>query len=176
MNDEQVKILRDDFLRFLQHLPWKGDTLSVLLKGHLLVEELVGAYLEQKIGAKALRDADLIFYQAICLAEALDDNPARIWLWGAVKKLNKLRRQLAHNLEPKGFSAKLDEFVDFVEIKTAKSGFPLELTKDFGKLPFAIMSIHTWLSGLVRVKRTSLLSKMVEDYKQRSSQKKENKD
>ena len=39
----------DAYLRIMKHLPWKGDILSILFKGHLLVEELLRAYLKKKL-------------------------------------------------------------------------------------------------------------------------------
>jgi hypothetical protein len=78
------------------------------------------------------------------------------WLWAAIEKLNVLRNKLAHHLNPKGFDRYLDEFLDFVE-KGPIGKWDQELIDEFGRLPWALASIHTALSAHLRIKPKTIL-------------------
>ncbi|MGT2442206.1 hypothetical protein ACU4I5_05775 [Ensifer adhaerens] len=89
----------EDFGRFMHLMPHGRDLTLVILKGHLLIEEqvrhLVRAQLKKP---EALDDAQLDCHQAICLAEALC--PQSDDLWKSVRKLNKIRNDIAHKVIP----------------------------------------------------------------------------
>lgn len=112
------------FERFQKHLPIGGDLTLMILKGHLLIEEQVITLIKNRIAKFGpLKDADLTTHQKICLAEALIEehspNGEHAWLWPAIKKLNKLRNDIAHNLEKLGI---VDRVVDFVTRVPRKMG------------------------------------------------------
>ena len=89
--------------RYYKHLPPADDMTLLLLKGHLLIEELIHRLVEGKLAKPgALKTAKLETNDWICLAEALLHDQAPNWLWDALRKLNGIRNKLAHNLEPTG--------------------------------------------------------------------------
>ena len=91
------------FRRFYSLLPRTTDAALTVLNIHLLVEEQVRAFVDERVRMPAsVKSARLDCYQAICLAEALSDDDIHPQIWEAARKLNKLRNDVAHNLEPKG--------------------------------------------------------------------------
>lgn len=103
----------DAFRRFLKLLPHGQDLTSVILKGHLLIEEQIKQIIDERVKKpEALSDARLTCHQAICIAEAFC--PKEQYIWEPVKKLNRIRNELAHNAEPKGLDDQIDDFVNSV--------------------------------------------------------------
>jgi hypothetical protein len=101
------------FGRFLKLLPHGKDLTLVILKGHLLIEEQVRQIIDERVKKPdALHSADLTCYQAICIAEALC--PENAYIWTPVKKLNRIRNDLAHKVEPAGLGDRIDDFVGSV--------------------------------------------------------------
>jgi hypothetical protein len=106
--------------RFLDHFPSEGDLTLQLLKGHLLVEELLREALSFLLPhPKALegeRGATFNCHQVICLAEALTPVQAGVpaWAWVAAKQLNVLRNDLAHKLVPKALDTRVSSFIRYI--------------------------------------------------------------
>jgi hypothetical protein len=99
---------------FLAHMPADdADVSLIILKGHLLVEQRVREFVENRLlTPKALSAARLTSHQWICLAEAnCLPNPDPAWLWATVRELNSLRNSLAHNLAPTGIQERIDQFM-----------------------------------------------------------------
>ncbi len=108
--------------RYAKLLPSADDMTLLLLKGHLLVEELLRSLIDDTlVKPSALKDARLETFQCICLAEAIFANRAPKWLWEALRKLNSIRNKLAHNLEPTGLDDKILDFQKYVEKNRDKS-------------------------------------------------------
>ena len=114
MTDEQVtKRQTDAFRRFLKLLPHGQDLTLVILKGHLLIEEQVRQIIDERVKrSDALGDARLGTHQAICIAEAFC--PEEEYIWNAVKKLNNIRNELAHQMEPVGLDDRIADFIDSI--------------------------------------------------------------
>lgn len=75
-----------------------------------MIEEQVRQIIKERVKEpKALKNAKLTAHQAICIAEALF--PDESYIWEPVRKLNKIRNNLAHNTEPKDLEDQIDEFV-----------------------------------------------------------------
>lgn len=101
------------FSRFLKHLPHGQDVDLVVLKAHLLVEEQVRSILAERVqNSEMLRKADLTCAQAIALAQSFFPTGHDPALWSALQKLNKLRNDIAHNVETKGKHDRIDAFVE----------------------------------------------------------------
>jgi hypothetical protein len=159
-NDLSQKIIQD-MGRFLKYLPWKSDPTLVILKGHLLIEELLRAFIDKKIkNQKALDKANLNFNQCLFIAMAFHSEKYLDWLWNAARKLNVLRNKLAHNLEPKGLHAKVDDFIKYIEGHN-KISFPEKLVKQFGKVPVAIMLLYYNLSIFTHFKPPTPLAEAI---------------
>lgn len=120
--------------RHEDHFPRGMPLLMQVLKGHLLVEELVRSTLashlrcpEALIGPKG---ASLSCHQAICLTEALlRDEAIEAWTWDAMRKLNALRNRLAHKLTGVDLEREIEEFTAFV--LSHKPDLPAAASKDF---------------------------------------------
>jgi hypothetical protein len=102
----------DAFRRFLRILPHGKDVELVILKAHLLIEEQVRQIVDERLkNPTALADARLGCHQAICVAQSFFPADRDLSLWAGLKKLNKLRNDIAHNLEPKQLQNHIEEFI-----------------------------------------------------------------
>ncbi len=105
---------RDSFRKFFQKLPHGKDITLVILKGHLLLEEQIRAIVDERLTTpSALKDSRLDCHQVICLAEALCPKSVDESTWKAAKKLNRIRNDVAHNLDPNGLNDRILDFADF---------------------------------------------------------------
>lgn len=103
------------FRRFYTLLPRSTEAALVVLKIHLLVEEQVRAYVEERVSeSAALKKADLTCHQAISVAEALCTEDIHPNVWEAARKLNELRNRIAHNLEPAGVLERMSNFCTLI--------------------------------------------------------------
>ena len=113
-DDQVTKRQIDAARRFFTLLPRGHDLASVILKGHLLVEEQVRQIIDERVkNPDALRDANFDCYQTICIAESFFSGKEK-YIWNAFKKLNKIRNELAHKTEPVGVDDRIDDFVNSV--------------------------------------------------------------
>jgi|SRR2546427_3075843 len=96
-----------------QILKTEDDFISIVLRGHLVLEELLYSAIAAHCPASDyLRKANLRFPQLVALLRALEKLPAVPgWLWNALAELNALRNSLAHRLEPADLRARVDRFV-----------------------------------------------------------------
>ena len=96
--------------RFLRLMPKTQDLSLIVLKGHLLIEEILQEIINQHLKEPdALSDARLTFFHRLRLVQALTGKTARVWK--SVEKLNQIRNQLAHKLEPSDLESRIDEFI-----------------------------------------------------------------
>jgi hypothetical protein len=94
--------------RFITKLPHNADPALVILKAHLLIEEQLRLLVDERMAKpKALQTAELECNQVICIAEALTGDTLMPQMWTALRKLNKLRNDLAHQLDPKGLTDRI---------------------------------------------------------------------
>ena len=109
MPDENISSRTTDaFRKFILKLPHTGDPTLVVLKAHLLLEEQLRLLVDERMAKPdALKAAELECNQIICLAEALTGDALDQAMWTALRKLNKLRNDLAHQLEPKGMNDRI---------------------------------------------------------------------
>ena len=84
----------------LKHFPVSDDFITVVVKGHLLLEQyltaLIGHYC---VFPERLVEARLSFFQKLQLAKALPFFPISDHIWEALELLNKIRNDVAHNLD-----------------------------------------------------------------------------
>jgi hypothetical protein len=149
------------FKKFQRLLPRSEDASLLILKLHLLVEEQVRAFVDERLtNRQALDDAELECHQAICLAEALSTEDIDPSVWEAARKLNSLRNHIAHNLEPKGVVDRMNNISTLI-------GLPREVLKIDGKtaeaaalenLSFAVSVLYHELSLFVKRKPAQVLS------------------
>jgi hypothetical protein len=156
--EDIINHLLKDRERFLKHMPFKGDSDLVILKGHLLIEELLSELIEEKLKfPQAYKKIDFRFIQRLRLTEAFYKSDANVWLFSAIKMLNSIRNNLVHRIDDEDLNKKLVDFVKLVE-KESKEPYPWVLVKEFGKLTLAIASLHARLSALLQKTKESILS------------------
>ena len=147
--------------KFYTLLP-RGEDLSLLiLKLHLLVEDQIRAFVDERVENKeALTAAKLECHQAICLAEALSGEDIHPNVWEAARKLNSLRNHIAHNLELKGVVDRMNHIASLI-------GVPQEMLAAEGKTPqeaavegfsFGVSLLHNEVSLWVKRKPAPVLS------------------
>lgn len=98
--NEANAAFQKQYERFAKLCPFGGDPMVVLLKGHLLLEEMLFEVIRAGIAdAAPLEEARLTFAQTLRIARAsagqfLNDLEAE-----AIGRINKLRNSLAHSSE-----------------------------------------------------------------------------
>lgn len=100
----------DPFLkRFEAHFPRSDDSLTVVLRAHLLAEELLYEIVELFArNPRALEQARLSFAQLLALTKALTPFPDDHWMWACMSDLNAIRNRMAHNLESGDLEANIE--------------------------------------------------------------------
>lgn len=138
-----------DLASLVRHLPhYQEPATLILLKGHLLVEELLRGYIDRRLpNPSAFKHDQFLFAKILLLCRALSPPKMKTWAFDAAKKLNDIRNEIAHELEPEELQGKLEDLVKFVEQHASDSVFP---PKDRGeaRLYMAISDLH---NELVRV-------------------------
>lgn len=101
----------DAKLRVLKYLPHEGDLSVIVLKGHLLVEELLFILVQSAVKyPEAIKSAHLGYYKLALIAKALFYEDRIRPVWDAIFELNAIRNTLAHNLDPPDLEEKLRRF------------------------------------------------------------------
>lgn len=123
-----------------------NDLITIVLRGHLVVEELlfaaVGAHCQDQEQLKAAR---LRFPQLVSILRALEKLPALPpEYWAALSELNSLRNALAHNLEPKDLASRVLRFVASVEASAKNTALSVPVPRDS---PDALKAAFHFLVG-----------------------------
>jgi hypothetical protein len=98
------------FQRYRTHLHPRDDLSIVILKGHLLFEELLDRIITRFLPhGEFARQANLRFSQKLALAQGMCLSNHDAKMWDLIGALNRLRNDLAHQLESDKFDSKLDD-------------------------------------------------------------------
>lgn len=114
LDEKYIKIISKTFPRFWNNFVEKKEIDSIILKGHLLIEELIKELLVKlkgpsNVSQKFKINADKLF-SIMEIPEELD------WIKESTFKLNKLRNKVAHNLDTSFFDEKINDFIDSVPL------------------------------------------------------------
>ena len=149
------------FRKFYKLLPRGEDVSLLILKLHLLVEEQVRTFVDDRLPNRvALEEAKLECHKVICLAEALSSEDIHPNVWEAARKLNSLRNHIAHNLEPKGVIDRMNHIGSLIGLHSD----PLNID---GKTPeqaavenfsFAVSLLYNEISLFVKRKPAAVFS------------------
>lgn len=113
----------------MKHLPMTDDIIVIVLKGHLIIEEILNEILKSHChNYSSICEANLTFYQKAHVAKALISGFDEI-SFPAIFLLNRLRNDLAHNLDSEKRDLLIEQF-----IKNSKSIFG-ELHNENSTLP-----------------------------------------
>lgn len=138
--------------RFLTLLPRDKDLDLVILKGHLLIEELISEKLKAllklnnplgiQVTERMMFSEKLRFYWSLT-PKAMED---RVWQW--LKELNQIRNAMAHSIEPKGINARIEQFSQEI-IKYSKLE---KMVAKERKVGFALAWLYVLLSTDIKRK------------------------
>lgn len=116
--DELNKVSDEQWERYRQLLPKSDDVSLVVLKGHLIIEEMLYSIVEEHCANPSpLADARLSFGQLVHIVHALVKLPVSKTCWKAIGLLNSIRNSLVHNLEPKELEKRLHSLQELCELK-----------------------------------------------------------
>jgi hypothetical protein len=95
--------------KLIEQFHLKLDDLAiVLLKGHLMIEEVLTDILSASVRApEYLRPANLRFYQKLCFARSVSLARGDHRMWDLMISLNALRNDLAHSLSTEARAPRL---------------------------------------------------------------------
>jgi hypothetical protein len=101
MSGLEELIQERELKKFKEAIGAEGDTVMLLLRGHLYSENLLERLINFGLprGDKLMENASLSYHQKLLLVEALDFLPDTIA--SSLRNLNKLRNQCAHQLNKK---------------------------------------------------------------------------
>lgn len=128
------------FHRFLKVVVHDKDRTLLVLHAHILIEEQVRQIVDERLKNKAaLSDARLDCHQCICLAQSLFPADFQPYLWVSLKKLNKIRNDIAHNITPAGLEHRMNDLVKafpsgWHTLEENDSGFELTLWSIFSSV------------------------------------------
>lgn len=140
-----------DFARLLEQLPhYQDSAVLILLKGHLLVGELLHAYIKRNVpNPDAIRHGELSFAKCLMLCQSLTPPESYSWAFEAAGKLNSVRNEVAHELESIKLQDMLETFVKVVEQNAKDSVFP-PAERGEARLYMAVTDLYHELSNLLR--------------------------
>lgn len=128
------------------------DLTLVVLKGHLLVEEELNEILSMKLRVpEAIFQARLSFSQRLAVLRALAGDEGRgTFSLDALNRLNALRNQLAHNLEPRQLEKRVKAFLVELEAPGLEEEFSQEKLSTRLKRCIALLCgrLSGWRQGL----------------------------
>jgi hypothetical protein len=136
-----------------------GEPELALLKGHLLIEEILFDLAKHKmLKAAPLEKARLSFAQVVALVEGLyhGEDVGCSWLYPACHLLNKIRNRLAHSAKPEGLENEIKNFVSFVLSKCASNVSPEN------PLKYALGTVHANLAAILTIhKKVELIPRQL---------------
>lgn len=149
-----------DFLKFWSHIPWNTQSEElIVLKGHLLVEDLLREFCESRVAhPEELDAARLSFTQIVQLARALHPHQAPGWIWGAVGKLNSVRNMLAHRLLPTDLEKSKGELIALCRAEAGQELYQA-FSQPFEHLGISVFLTYSALSACLRMEPQSLLAR-----------------
>ncbi|MDA3788301.1 MAG: hypothetical protein PF503_07375 [Desulfobacula sp.] len=97
--------------KFIQYMP-KGDDLTLVLKGHLLLEEKLELIISSFFpNAKVIHRARFSFHNKTVLSQAICWRQPDDEMWSLITLINSLCNDLAHNLESNKRESRCDAVI-----------------------------------------------------------------
>ncbi len=152
-NDTEIRNSKGErVFRYDRHMPETDDLTLIVLKGHLLIEEQL-----VDLASRALPHAqylpELKFYTRACVVRAAVPHKSNNVCWELILKLNKVRNDFAHDLEPPKFQDHLRELFKIDEQVQPWPGMPIDKTgerslDDAQRLRIVVTDCLTFLQTL----------------------------
>ena len=144
--------LAEQTIRFMKLMPVNAEMELTLLKGHLLIEELLTEVLNltieeaNPVGIKVTQK--MMFAQTLNLCWAKNSTAQNELFWSSLKNLNSIRNAMAHEVEPKGIDLKVRKFTETV---LPASGFRRESYEGrelLCSISWLYINLNAWLHAL----------------------------
>jgi hypothetical protein len=130
MPTDPTKDPRRHVFRYDDHMPHTDDLALIVLKGHLLIEEVLVELARLALPQpQYLDEARLRFHQLACVVRAVVPRKSND-CWQLVFSLNALRNDLVHNLEPPKLHARLLELFKVYEQAQHFEGMTVDKSAD----------------------------------------------
>jgi len=149
--------LADIQTKYLEELKYVDDVAQIVLKGHLVMEELMTEAIGRFVlHGNLIEEAKLQFHQKLALCRSISVNNQDHNMWNLIGKLNSFRNHLAHSLNDDVRKQKLLSMrsvfeQEFGKIELAEVG---EINEDAVQCMMAISGALGFLhSFLAEVKR-----------------------
>ena len=163
ITDHEVKAFR----RFYTLLPRTNDPTLLVLKVHLLIEEQLRQLVDERVAKpEAVSEARLDCFQVVCLCEAFCAYETGPKLWNALRKLNKLRNDLAHTLEPTGVQDRMKNIASLMGL-TPEGLRTTELKEEAGPhdaFSFASSLLFSAVAALIKKPSAAILELVANDH------------
>ena len=139
------------YKHLLAHLPIVKDPTLVILRGHLLLEELLDEVLKAWLkDPSVLADTRLTFHQKLKLSKGIISGSRDGFTWKPLDLLNQLRNRISHKLSPHDLELKIDEFLKCVYPEDY-SEIPSDIYSKSKAMRKAIIFHCAYLSGMIDV-------------------------
>ena len=93
----KISDLQDKFLNELKHV---DDVAQIILKGHLVIEDLMNISIEKFVyHSEDIEDARLQFHQKIMICKSISLSNSKHNMWNLLKQINNVRNSLSHSLD-----------------------------------------------------------------------------
>lgn len=161
----------DPALRFTGIMPSSSDIELNLLKGHLLIEEVLTAIVRAGVRRpEHLNFKRMQFYAKAKLARAVFKGPDEPWVWKAVGFLNDARNSMAHGLDSSETADLIRQFEAYVQSHEKLQGMAehddaAELIENVRWAIFAVFS-RLIVYGEVREPRANALAEALRRWQQ----------
>lgn len=100
--------------RALSILTSPAETTATLLRGHLLIEELLESLIKKKCASPSVIDNSTFSFSVKCnIAKALYGSD--FYVWPLIELLNSARNEMAHSIESPKLTTKLDKLTSSVD-------------------------------------------------------------
>ncbi|WP_162917474.1 hypothetical protein [Dongia deserti] len=134
--------------RFEKHLRHVDETTLVVLKAHLLIEEMLDSIISSFVfHPKFIEAANLRFAQKISVARSMSLDEHENEMWEIAVKLNSLRNELAHALDSPKRTAKTQAVIDLYFRLSADARNPLQGQPEHIVLSYAAAFFLGFLSS-----------------------------
>ena len=117
--------------KFTDQLRNVDDVAQIVLKGHLVMEEVMTESIQTFLLHKEfVEDARLQFHQKLQLCRAMSVSDHENNMWNLVASINAVRNHLSHSLDPAGRSKRIESLYS-----TFAQEFPDQLPQKLDPMP-----------------------------------------
>ena len=143
--------------RFMDEINYVDDVAQIVLKGHLVIEELMTEAIERYVlNGEMVSDARLQFHQKLILCQSISVSEKNNPMWGLIAKINNARNNLSHSLNSDLRANKLESLKSNYEQQFGREalGQIEEMSEDAAVCMLAISGclgyLHTFLEEIKR--------------------------